>query len=285
MLVKAVKEDIEQYMDFAYSIAIDQAKSGYPLWSDGISTKEEFVDHVWKSYRNADRDILLFIVDGLVEGWIQFFYIEKDRYLQTNGFLINSNTEQALTEFLEYACAHFAGYDLYLGFPKRNTNAISFLQKRGCRLIEESYHDIFVFDGSAIQPEIAGIVKVTESNFSEFKKIHQTDPDTYWSSERIFSTLNEWLIYLLYREDIAVGYICARDGEIFSIGYRDNIFDKNTYKALVSAILSNLKVAGYKHMTFFNDEESHPTALELGFSCVGEYVLYVKSVEGTNPRL
>ena len=90
MLVKAVKEDIEQYMDFAYSIAMDQAKSGYPLWSDGISTKEEFVDHVWKSYRNDDRDILLFIVDGVVEGWIQFFYIEQDRYLQTNGFLINS---------------------------------------------------------------------------------------------------------------------------------------------------------------------------------------------------
>ena len=282
MLVKAVKEDIEQYMDFAYSIAMDQAKSGYPLWSDGISTKEEFVDHVWKSYRNDDRDILLFIVDGVVEGWIQFFYIEQDRYLQTNGLLINSNTEQALTEFLEYACAHFAGYDLYLGFPKRNTNAISFLQKRSCRLIEESYHDIFVFGVSAIQPETAGIVKVTESNFSEFKKIYQTDPDTYWSSKRIFSTLNEWLIYLLYREDIAVGYICARDGEIFSLGYRDNIFDKNTYKVLVSVILSNLKVAGYKHMTFFNDEESQPTALELGFSCVGEYVLYVKSVEGTN---
>ena len=278
MLVKAVKGDIEQYMDFAYSIAMDQAKSGYPLWSDGISTKEEFVDHVWKSYRNDDRDILLFIVDGVVEGWIQFFYIEQDRYLQTNGLLINSNTEQALTEFLEYTCAHFAGYDLYLGFPKRNNNAISFLQKRGCRLIEESYHDIFVFDGSAIQPEIAGIVKVTESNFSEFKKIHQTDLDTYWSSERIFSTLNEWLIYLLYQEDIAVGYICARDGEIFSLGYRDNIFDKNTYKALVSVILSNFKEAEYKHMTFFNDEESQSTALELGFSCVGEYVLYVKSI-------
>ena len=139
MLVKAVKEDIEQYMDFAYSIAMDQAKSGYPLWSDGIYTKEEFVDHVWKSYHNNDRDILLFIIDGVVEGWIQFFYIEKDRYLQTNGFLINSNTEQALTEFLEYVRAHFAGYDLYLGFPKENTNVIPFLHKRNFRLIPFHY--------------------------------------------------------------------------------------------------------------------------------------------------
>ena len=41
--------------------------------------------------------------------------------------LINRNAEQALTEFLEYAGVHFTGYDLYLGFPKRNTNAISAL--------------------------------------------------------------------------------------------------------------------------------------------------------------
>lgn len=278
MLLKAAKEDIAQHMDFAYSLAMDQTKSGYPLWSDGVSTKEEFIDHVWKSFHGDNQDILLFTIDGVVEGWIQFFYIEHDRYLQINGFLINRNTEKALAEFLEYARTHFAGYELYMGFPKRNTNAINFLQKADCRLIEESFHDIFIFDGFTVQPEAAGIVKVTESNFSEFKKIHQTNPDTYWTSERIFSTMNEWLIYMLYRDGLAVGYICARDGEIFSLGYRDNLFDENTYKALVSVILRDLKAEGYKHMVFFNDEESQPTALALGFSCVGEYVLYVKNV-------
>ena len=35
MLVNATKEEIAQYMDFAYSLAMDQTKSGYPLklWS------------------------------------------------------------------------------------------------------------------------------------------------------------------------------------------------------------------------------------------------------------
>ena len=279
MLVKATKEDIEQYMDFAYSLAMDQTKSGYPLWSDGISTKEEFVNRVWKSYESKDRDILLFVVDGAVEGWIQFFYWEEDRYLQTNGFLINSHTEQALTEFLEYAGVRFAGYDLYLGFPKRNTGAISTLQKRGCRLIQEAYHDIYVFDGSDIQAETDGIVRVTESNFSEFSKIYQVDSETYWSAERIFRTLNEWLIYLLYRENIAVGYICVRNGDIVSLGYGDNTFDKSAYKSLVTVILRDLQAAGYKKLIFFNDdEESQSAALELGFSCVSKYVLYIKSV-------
>ena len=279
MLIKATKNDIEQYMDFAYSLAMDQTKSGYPLWSDGVSTKEEFVNRVWKSYESKDRDILLFVVDGAVEGWIQFFYWEEDRYLQTNGFLINSHTEQALTEFLEYASARFAGYDLYLGFPKRNTDAISALQKENCRLIQECYHDIYVFDGSDIQAETDGIVRVTESNFSEFSKIYQVDSETYWSAERIFRTLNEWLIYLLYRENIAVGYICVRNGDIVSLGYGDNTFDKSAYKSLVTVILRDLQAAGYKKLIFFNDdEESQSAALELGFSCVSEYVLYLTSV-------
>lgn len=279
MLVKATKEDIERYMDFAYSLAMDQTKSGYPLWSDGVSTKEEFVDRVWRSYEREDRDILLFLVDGAVEGWIQFFYIQEDRYLQTNGFLINSHTEQALTEFLEYAHARFPGYDLYFGFPKRNTDAISALQKRNCRLIQESYHDIYIFDGADIHAETDGIVKVTESNFSEFSKIYQVDSETYWSAERIFRTLNEWLIYLLYWENIAVGYICVRNGDIVSLGYGDNTFDKSAYRSLVTVILRDLQAAGYKKLIFFNDdEESQSAALELGFSCVSEYVLYLTSV-------
>lgn len=278
MLVKATKEDIAQYMDFAYTLAMDQTKSGYPLWSDGVSTKEEFVERVWRSYESEDRDILLFLVDGAIEGWIQFFYIAEDRYLQTNGFLINSHTEQALTEFLEYAHAHFPGYDLYLGFPKRNIDAISALQKENCRLIQECYHDIYVFDGSAIQVETDGIVRVTESNFSEFKEIYQTDPETYWNAERISLTLNEWSIYMLYREDTVAGYVCARNGDVVSLGYRDNVFDKSAYKALVTVILRDVQAAGYKHLIFFNDEESQSAALELGFICVSKYVLYLKSV-------
>ncbi len=279
MLVKATKKDIERHMEFAYSLAMDQTKSGYPLWSDGVSTKEEFAERVWKSYESEDRDILLFVVDGVTEGWIQFFYIAEDRYLQTNGFLINSHTERALTEFLEYAHGRFPGYDLYLGFPKRNTDAISALQKRNCRLIQECYHDIYIFDGADIHTETEGIVRVTESNFSEFRKIHQTDPETYWNSERIFQALDEWLIYLLYRENIAVGYICVKNGDIVSLGYGDNTFDKSAYKSLVTVILRDLQAAGYKKLIFFNDdEESQSAALELGFSCVSEYVLYITSV-------
>lgn len=278
MLVKATKEDIEKYMDFAYSLATDQTCSGYPLFSDGISTKEQFIEHVWRGYEGKHSEVLLFLSNGKVEGWIQFFYIEQDRYLQTDGFLINENTEQALTEFIEYTREKFAGYRLYFGFPKRNSRAIEALRNCGCELIEESYHDIFILEDFTVQPNDAGIVKVTESNFPEFRKIHKTEDDTYWNSDRIYGALNEWTIYLLYRDETAVGYVCVRDGEIFALGYRDNVFDESAYKALVTVILNDLKTAGYNYLIYFNDEESQSTALEIGFCCVAEYVLYVKNL-------
>ena len=278
MLIKATQEDIEQYMELAYSLAMDQTRSGYPLFSDGISTKGQFTDHVWRGYAASDSDILLFVMDGAVEGWIQFFRIEQDRYLQTTGFLINNNTEQALTEFMEYAGEHFPGYDLYLGFPKKNSRAIAFLQKDGSLPVEEAYHDIFLFHESVVLPRPAGLVKVAEDNFSAFREIYQVDEDTYWTPERIFASLSQWRIYLLYRDGKAMGYVCARDGEIYSLGCRDNVFDKSTYTALVTAILRDLQAAGYTHMVFFNEEESQQAALDMGFTCAAEYVLYVKSV-------
>lgn len=277
MLIRATKSDIEKYIDFAYSLAIDQTRSGYPLFSDGISTKAQFIKHLWSGFEGKDSDILLFVSDEKVDGLIQYFSIEQDRYLQIDGFYISGDTEQAITEFIEYTRENFAGYSLYFGFPKKNARAINALQNNGCELFEEAYHDIFILENFVAQSELAGIVKVTESNFSEFRKIHKTDEYTYWTSERIYETLSDWSVYLLYRDEIAEGYICARNGEIFDLGYRDK-YDGNTYKALVTAILNELKAQGRKHLIFFNEEESQPAALEIGFQCVAEYALYVKNV-------
>lgn len=278
MLIKAEKSDIEKCIDFAYSLATDQMRSGYPLFSDGISTKEQFIEHVWKGFEGKNSDILLFVSDEKVDGLLQFFYIEQDRYLQITGFYISGDTGQAIAEFIEYARENFADYSLYFGFPKKNSRAIAALQNSGCELVEEAYHDIFTLENFAARSELSGVVKVDESNFSEFRKIHKTDEYTYWNSDRIFETLKDWSIYLLYRDETAAGYICARDGEIFDLGYRDNIFDGNTYKSLVTAMLNELKAQGRKHLIFFNEEESQSAALEIGFNCVAEYVLYVKNV-------
>ena len=278
VLTKATKEDVERYMDFMYELALDQTRSGYPLFSDGIATKEKFIDLAWKSYHGKSSELLLFVLDGRVEGWIQFFYIEQDRYLQTDGFHISRDTGEALSEFTEYCREHFSGYDLYLGFPKKNIDATAYLRGIGSEMVEEAYHDVLIFEEYKMRPEAAGLAKVTEENYSEFRKIHITDADTYWNADRIRETLSDWTIYLLRRDEETVGAVYARDGEIFGLDYRNGRYEQDVYEALVTKILNEFKRTGCENLTFFHDEASQAAALELGFRCVGEYVLYVKRI-------
>ena len=39
MLMKATAEDIKKYGEWAYSLALNPIKSGYPTYGDGIKTK------------------------------------------------------------------------------------------------------------------------------------------------------------------------------------------------------------------------------------------------------
>lgn len=42
MLRICTEQDFNTYFDFVYELALDQSKSGYPTYSDGIKTKEMF---------------------------------------------------------------------------------------------------------------------------------------------------------------------------------------------------------------------------------------------------
>ena len=43
MLRFCSKEDFLQYADFAYALALDVTKSGYPTYCDGVKTKTMFL--------------------------------------------------------------------------------------------------------------------------------------------------------------------------------------------------------------------------------------------------
>ena len=280
MLRRAEKQEIETYLEFAYALALDQTRSGYPLFSDGIATKERFVASARESDAQENRTLLLFLLDGKVEGWIQFFWIREDRYLQTDGFFIRRNTRQALAEFTEYARAHFPGYTLYLGFPKRNEDAMHALDAAGWTRTEESYHDVFSLADYEPRPEAQGIVHITRENFPMFRALHRVDASTYWNAQRIERTLDAWKIDLLTESESGtpLGAVYARDGEIFGIDYREGRFDAAVYRALMTAILNDHFCAGCSHVVFFQDEAAQPAALELGFRCAAQYVLFCKQV-------
>lgn len=281
MLIKPTAEQAEAYIDFAYELALDPTRSGYPTYTDGIKTKEDFFDQCRYGFTRENREVLLYIENDVVSGWIQFFYEREDPYLQTTIFNIAGNTAKALEEFLMHCEEQFPGYKIYLGFPGENKMAASYLASRNLSCEEQSFNDVLFFDDYTLRPESDEVVKINRENYSDFRMLHRTvEADMYWNSDRLLEDLDNWTIWLLYDEKQPAAAIYYRDAEIlmeiFGVDFCEGIYREDAFRILVSKALNECKRSGKKSMVFFNGEESQQAALDLGFHCIGEYVLFVK---------
>lgn len=126
MLRICSKEEYKQYVDFVYEIALDPSKSGYPIYSDGIKTKDMFLSRSGQAFSRDTEAILLFEYEGIVEGWIHYYVLPEDKYISTVSFNILFHTEKALREFLELIHKQYKGYELYLGYPMDNVKAVNY---------------------------------------------------------------------------------------------------------------------------------------------------------------
>lgn len=283
MLRPLERHEFDTYIDFAYSLALDLSKSAYPTYCDGIKTKADFVRVALKSFDREHEEILLFERDGTVEGWIHYYALPEDRYVQIYVFNVRSHGAAAVDETVAYLSRKYSDHALYFGLPAQNETVCSRLEHLGFAKEEESYVDVLRFadyDG----PEPAhGTVRVSRENFSEFARLHQVhDEDMYWNNERLLKDIDNWSIFLLYERGQAVGAIlfCYADRfmEIFGVDYAGNQFHSGTFRKLLTRGLHEGKNAGMGHLVFFTEEQEHPIAVELGFTLISKYVLYVKEI-------
>lgn len=283
MLTKATLEDVERYCDLAYSLATDQTRSCYPTYADGFKTKADFISAARRDVAEENRELLLFSLNGTVEGWIGYYWVAEDRYLQLVACNIRQGTRQALAELLALLPKRFPGYSLHFGFSADNTEAIRFLQENSFRCIEDDWNYSFFFDSYVPRPEDAHISRITRDNYGDFRAVYgQDDGDTYWNCDRILEHFDRWTIFAYYEDAKPVGAIFLRDGSsvypeicgvVFDGGYRED-----AYRELLTAALNHCKGAGAKHMTFICEEEVRSVVQELGFRCVGRYVCFAKTI-------
>lgn len=283
MLIKPTREEGESYIDFAYELALDPSRSGYPTYTDGIKTKDDFIDQCIRGLTREDRQVLLYLEEGAVSGWIQFFYEKENRYLQTVIFNIAGDFRRALAEFIAYCDAQFAGYELYLGFPGDNLDAIGYLTENGWSRDDQSYNNVLFFEDYEPRPETADVIKVTQESYSDFRKLHEcVQGDMYWNADRLYEAMDEWDIYLYCENAEPAAAIYCRDRdilmEIFGVDFKNGRYRKEAFRVLLAKVLNECKRQGKKSMCFFGDYESQRDILDMGFSCVGEYVLFVKNI-------
>jgi len=176
----------------------------------------------------------------------------------------------------------FHGYKAYFGYPGDNGEAIYFLKEHGFKCIEQDWNHSFFFAGYT-QKECSGLVeKITRQNFDKFREIYHVAPDTYWNAERIFETIEKWTIFVYNQAEhpIAGIFLLGNKGyfEIFGVEFDEGVLQEHVFSELLVASLNACKASGAEYLTYFCKDEEKPILKELGFKCVGEYVLYVKDL-------
>ena len=284
MLRICTESEYRKYADFVYEIAIDQSKAGYPTYSDGIKTRDMFLERSAKAFTRDTENILLFEHDGVVEGWIHYYYLPEDYYLSTVSFNIDSHTEEALQEFLAFAQEQFKGYDLFLGYSKDNKKAVTYLTTHGFACIEEDYNNTAFLHKYRPVAVSDRIVRITRENYEYFRMLHSKAEGTmYWNSDRIYADIDKWMIFAKIQDGETIGcvyYMIDADGwfEIYGLDLKDDSFDAELFEELLRQALNSAKELAGEYMTFFCDEVGERIVIKLGFECVGEYVGYKKHI-------
>ncbi len=262
--------------DFFYQLATDITKSCYPTYCDGIKTKEDFIERSLKAFERDNEEIMIFEMDGRIEGMIHYFYYENDKYLELSSFNINRETKIALEEFIDYLKNKYQAYELLFGFPSENRDAVNCLKEQGFECIEDDYNNTAFLDNCQNLEE-KDLIRIDKNNFDLFRNIHKSIEDgMYWNSDRIYDCLDEWVILLM--KDKAAAYYRIHDDRWVEIYGVDIMDDKNVYGDLLTGALADAKNNGYKIVTYFAEKEYEEFVKECGFVCVGNYQCYRKVI-------
>ena len=120
MLVPLQEKDFHKYIDFAYELAMDPARTCYPIYYDGVKTRALFEADARKGISLPGDQILLYEEDGAIEGWLHYYYLPEDRYIAHRSCGVRRNTARALQELSEHLAARYPGCEWAVGFPSEN---------------------------------------------------------------------------------------------------------------------------------------------------------------------
>ena len=285
MLTPLQEKDFDKYVNFAYELALDPARTFYHVYFDGIKTKADFIAKARRTFTRPTEEILLYQEDGAVEGWLYYFYQPEDRYLQLASSCVRRNMAQALEELSGYLAERYPGCDWWVGFPAENREAEAWAKGAGFRQFDDAQNYSFFFDRYGPVPDDPSVERITEENFEKFQRIHRTiEADMFWNCRRVREKLSEWTIFVA-EEDGVAGEIMAtsfKDGmyEIFALCCEDGNYHEGLYRRLLTRLLNEGKRQGAKYLTFFvgTDDEMNRIMPALGFQLVGRYLGYQKKI-------
>lgn len=283
MLRKLSENEYQQYLDFAYELALDLSRSCYPTYADGLKTRQDFDQVAARAFKRENNELLLYEEDGQALGLIQYYALPEDSYLQTQAFCVQRGIPQAIREFVSYLKERWAGNTLYFGISETNREAVETLKSLGFQLNETSHVGVLRFEDYTLLPEDLSPTLITRENFDRFAALHaQRDGQMYWDNAHLLDDLDDWHIYLLERDGQPLGAIyfryVGRSMEIFGTDFADGQFDPEKFRVLVVRAMNQSKADGMADMTVFHDNEERPVLESVGIRRLDLYLGYAGKI-------
>jgi len=284
MLVPLQEKDFNRYINFAYALSTDPARSGYPAYFDGVKTKADFIERAREAFRRPGEEILLYQAGGTTEGWIHYGCLGDDRYLFLSACCLRRNTAEALRELSEYLSSRYPRSKWMMCFSTGDPESTAWMEKAGFTRLEDSSHYTLLFDQYVPAPDDRGVERITKDNFEKFRRVHEAvDKDMYWNCDRVRRDLSKWDLYVAEENGVAGEVMALRADdfyEIYALVCEDGQFHEGIYIRLLRRVLNEGKKKGAKNLTFFVETESGEAQIlpKLGFRLVGRYLAYRKEI-------
>lgn len=272
-------------LNFSWKLYQSPETTSYPI----NMTKKQMTDNFNKSL--VQDDVLLGYYNGdKLTAVIHYYFIEKDKYLQTTGVFIEENYNTVMDAFIDKLKNEYPGYKAVLGFPKENKNANEYCLKNHYNCIESA--TVMKLHPSDIKP--AGnnscITKVTEENFDEYAAYHDKFfAGFFWTSSKLKEVFNNaqnnWNMFFYKINGKIEGcsfirrYEKDNSLEIYGLDFSPEYKTKENVTALLSYTLKYC----FEHINsiteasdFIDDDNTVEFAAseELGFKYTNSYRCY-----------
>lgn len=277
MIIDCKYENIEELVEISWEVLCDRKKSSFPR----LKSYDEMYSEFLKLYTDKDDKLLVCQEDGEILGTISLFVKKSDKYLQ-GRILAKKNFNLVATQFIEYIRDNYSGYEIDLGYPFENEEAIDFLERSNARLMDSCITMELKKEDFIKLSNYDDVITLDKSNYSEYSAFHDKhNPNMYWTSERIFRNIDIWSIYIIIEREKIVGSIFIKskgnNPEVFGISVGEEYKNKGLELKLLSQSIDNMFIQGKKEILYFVEEdaiEEIEATLKIGFKQVDTYRCY-----------
>lgn len=273
---------IEEVLEFAYEMSIDNRYASYPR----ILEKEKVRNELEKSLLKTNNVLLAYYEENRLLAICQYFYIEDEKYSQTVFLLVKGQHEKVIDSFIDYIGQELKGYDLLIGLPSGNEKTIKYFRDRKIPSDEESMVTKLVGLNGLAYKKVKEISEIKRENFECYRSFHDKyalPRDIYYKSENLYREIDKFRILVFKDQDeirASIFFHGSKEiAEVYGIFLDEKYRKQELIESLLDQMLRELsrEFGRVEEVVYFidkGDDVELRGAMKIGFDLVEEYEMY-----------